>query len=598
MRCVGTGDDEPPMIDKQIEPGSYGAGVAEQDQPPSTLAGLLLQGLYDFLSAIAQWLRAFASLMAGIVIGTGFTVLILNVGGDFWETSVWIGATAGITAFVLFVLVRILLTHSINVVGKKSIGPGPLAAFISRFANAFFPGNEAQRQAVDEIAEATPRLANAAFSFLSATLAASAAVGLAVAIAGTVVSMATVVATFHQVERMDRQNKLIEQQIAEAKATRVSSVFAAQLPALLGEIDRARPAESSTPWRVSPALVARIQALIYATQPYAVDEEIDVWRASAVQEAGSAEAGTGEAASGPPGHEQRACVRAFPAEGAAQSQPRLFSPERGQLLVLLIAARFPFERLPNPLDFSASDLRNLRLRNSELGPVPLVDLGETILKGSNLRNADLSNVDLSRTDLSAAILPPLTTSTRLIALPSRFLGQSRGHYWLTGANLEAAVVDLRDAGGSTTSGGSNPGSSPGSWDDESEEFRESVWIPGELKTGPQARDTVRLSELLPVRYCRKFAVIHSTGRLTALAAAVTRLLPEATSAALSNPLPCNTRQLPALQHVRQLVGREMKPLFPVSSDTPLQRFAWVVLSDLDRDLADCVFREGRFANSD
>jgi len=103
--------------------------------------------------------------------------------------------------------------------------------------------------------------------------------GIAIGIVGTVISMASVVAANKQVDRMDYQNNLIKQQIYEATATRISQLFAAQLPSLLEELKESKARKSkSKRWTIDEDLLARIQALIDATQPYSIDKEIALWR--------------------------------------------------------------------------------------------------------------------------------------------------------------------------------------------------------------------------------------------------------------------------------------------------------------------------------
>jgi hypothetical protein len=271
-------------------------------------------------------------------------------------------------------------------------------------------------------------MASEGLHIVAALFSSAAAIGLAVAILGSVISLAAVVAAYHQVEKMEGQNSLITQQVFESKATRVSQLFAAQLPPLLQEIADSRRESKAGPWAVSDELQARLQALIYATQPYMPDGTVAALRrATRPIEAQSDSTRDGDA---------------------------LYSPERGQLLMILVAMRFPFDTLKRPMDFSNVDLRGMALgEGTNLGAVRITSLGRTRLQNANLRTAELGMLDLSGTDLRGAILPPwhahesstffwsLGTNRNAVAYLDR----------LRGASLDGVIFDTGKTAGRSDS---------------------------------------------------------------------------------------------------------------------------------------------------
>lgn len=389
------------------------------------------------LSTVRALLQFIAVLTAGVTVGVGGTLLAVNAGTFVYQKAMAIGVAVGFAAFGLFILFRLSLTRLMrNSVGDSSAyQSGVRSALV--FVQATFGApatSDDTRRAAEAFADRAASWLKQGIDLVFAYSGAAAAIGIGVGIVGSVISMAAVVAAHRQVDRMDNQNRLIEQQIFEATATRISQLFAAQLPSLLDEIQRNKETsaklekQKTASWRPSDDLVARIQALIYATQPYSADPEVSAWLTKLNSKPELAIVDSWRKARVP-----------FATEGIR------FSPERGQLLSILVAARFPFEQLARPLDFSYADLRGVNLgKTMDSGPVGAFALGETILRGANFRQNQLGGLDLSRTDLSGAFLPE-PRSLQLVRLwhlsfPNNW--DPRRIHWLAGAKLHGAIIEV------------------------------------------------------------------------------------------------------------------------------------------------------------
>lgn len=513
------------------------------------------------LGQLASAITLIGVLMTGAVMGAGAALLVWNSGRIVWDWTASVGVAAGIAAFAVFLLIRAVLVGWISrdLVGRDlsaaasshTIWPALTRAAASALGESLSKYDREAPNALAQLAASMPELARSGASALLAFWSSSAALALGVTIAGAVVSMATVVATWQQVERMGQQNQLIERQIFEATATRVSSVFAAQLPALLDQIEKSRPKDSQTEWKPEPELVARIQSLIYATQPYSVDEEVDGWLAAVRRR-----------------REGTAASDAMRIVYVPSDQPRKYSPERGQLLLLLIAARFPFRSLPTPLDFSNSDLRNLRLGELRVvvGPAPQVDLGETILRGSNLRGAELAGVVVSAADLRETIFSneAQLKSATFYSLPSSHRSDARVYRWLAGSNLANALVET----GPTIGGG----------------FERTASAAGYLGRFENAAGEFDLDELWSKEPFDGFSLFGSSGKhqgTANLIAAFMRDVGSAFGASLpSGPGICREEFLARLKETREALR---------SVDWETFQYAKVVLTDLDESSATCVF---------
>lgn len=372
-------------------------------------------------------------LLFGIVIGGGVTIFAVLAGPDFFENVSAIGIIVGTVLFTLsafFILLRNVLRSQIN---EKSIGK-----FNEEYLYPFFDEILSKKLGDENLSikwsRKTSHLVNNFVSkgvlAWSTWVGASIALAAAVALASSVVSLATVIIGQRQVDRLDSQNRLIGQQIYEATATRVSSVFSAQLPSLLEAIDASRPKNNEQNWEVSAELVARVQAIVDLAEPYASDPETSNWATQILSDKSELSEANWELAN----------------TKLLESKNKLFSPERAQLFILLMSMRFPFDNLPVPLDFSQSDFRNIRInRNIALGPNQLASVGETVFTDSNFRNSNIDYIDFSRSDLSGAFFTDYGSrkiSNKFIGLPSESRNDVRFLKWLRGANLEGAIVEI------------------------------------------------------------------------------------------------------------------------------------------------------------
>jgi uncharacterized protein YjbI with pentapeptide repeats len=356
----------------------------------------------SFLNRGARFLRASSHLIVGLVAGVCFSAAFVTTSASSYAQMLQFGASSVIVALVLFLLFKMGSNWAATRI-RIEVTRAAFEKLTTALQDVVRPDNDkaGRERALTELFAEMKLHARDGAQFLVHLMASTAAIGLAVAILGMVISLAAVVAAHRQVERMDKQNELIDiqlqamkEQIVESRATRVSQVFAAQLQPLLNDIAQSRRDAGPSTWRVSDELHARIQALIYATQPYTVDDVERQARATAKPEFNFLRL-AGE---------------------------RVYSPERGQLLTILVAMRFPFENLKRPLDFSNADLRGMAIGESE--PAPKNDvalatldqdytptpfsLGATILRDANFRNTEVSRIDFSGTDLRRSILPQRT----------------------------------------------------------------------------------------------------------------------------------------------------------------------------------------------
>ncbi|GFE67243.1 pentapeptide repeat-containing protein [Litoreibacter roseus] len=505
-------------------------------------------------SFLTRILKTLGLLLAGLSAGSAITVLFINVSGELLEGAMLVGIIAGLAAFVLFLLLRIVLINLAEEKLRQSLANSEwfseLQEIVDITIKRYFPKNDEGPEAAGKLANFLPTSVQSLASAGSAWLATSATLALVVAMAGAVVSLGTIVVAYRQIDRLDQQNTLIQQQIFEAKATRVSSVFAAQLPGLLAEIDRLQPNDASQDWDVPPSLAARIQAVINLAEPYAPDTTVDGWKATLRSTLEQSPNSTVT-------EENRELYGRLPPEERF-AEDVLFSPERGQLLLLLLATRFPFESLPSGLDFSNADLRGLKIAPSDISaPTVLADLGETVLNNANLRDADISNVDFSRTSLQGAILPRpgVLSEGKFFASLAEHRMDARSFNWLTGANLSHAILDVNDGASriAMVQGGVN--------------------FLGQF--GPNNTPFHRLW-----RYedNQVFMVVRPSEKLSATANTIRRFFSEIGAVEITEER-CNDIELPSLQAVRELVG---------ASDQYASQYATWLLSEYDASLLNCV----------
>lgn len=337
----------------------------------------------------------FGLIVSGVVIGALSTTLALSVGKEFFDSASIIGFIVGAACIYIFLIIKSLILSKNSIPKHVDANNRANIERLSALLTIVIKNIAGKNAELVEIASAIPFFIRSLISALIASWGAITALSLAVAAVGVVVSMATVVASYRQVDRMDQQNLLIKKQTQEALAARISSVFSAQLPSLLSELKKSKVSD----WKPGPELVARIQTLIYGTQPYASDNYDN----------------------------------------------QMYSPERAQLLILLISVEFPFRKLDFPLDFSYSDFRGLRLSppSKMQNPESYIDLGETDLSHSNFSGTKLEGIDFSSTNLSESILPKPSLLQSLVFLnkPKKYTGDSRLTKWIFGANISGAKIE-------------------------------------------------------------------------------------------------------------------------------------------------------------
>lgn len=327
------------------------------------------------LIKLSNGLARLALIVVGITVGMAATILVqMNSEGVLNLTLLW-GVVIGLGLAVLAVLLYAAL-------GPKTLkDPTPEPSH---------PSPEAARAAIDAAAKkwgitedeldgllAYAKRQGSGLAVLAARFWSSAtALGTAVAITGSVIAMITAIAALRQVDRIDAQNALIEQQIEEAKASRAASVFAAQLPSLLAAIDAERNGRLDL-WIPSSELIARIQSIVDLAEPYKSYPEID-----------------------------QAVTALNEAAGLSSHEKMLFSPQRGQLLRLLLAAGIDFEKLTTPLNFSSSDLTGITLRPVrivELMNLAPVALGDIDMSGSNFFRTPTHSLRFNGANLERAV---------------------------------------------------------------------------------------------------------------------------------------------------------------------------------------------------
>jgi len=304
-------------------------------------------------------------LIFGLVSGVGLSLLAQGAAEAALTGTIIVGLVSGLALFLVFLFVRSLL-------GPTKIEPGDLVRneTISKFAElvvSFGGSGKDTREAKEKVLEETS-------GFISTGVAvwtAASALAAGVALVGAVFAAIAALAALRQVDRITQQNRLIEEQLYESKATREAQIFSSMLDLVLVSIQETVPALSGTPQtdnagidsgsdrasdvRVPQDVVARINAVLTSFSPYQL---------------------------------------------SPRGEDRLFSPEKARVFVAMRSAGFPFGALKEGqrLDFSKSQFADLNLTGSQLG---LIDLSD-----SDLGRTDLSSADLKGAVLEQAILPP------------------------------------------------------------------------------------------------------------------------------------------------------------------------------------------------
>ena len=208
---------------------------------------------------MVEVLRVFTILLVGIVLGAVLAMLLISLTPEAMSTAVLIGVVAGLALFVLFVLFRsFLVTAAMRQTQRamqQTSGAGPV--LVNAILRRLLPNDSAFHNVVEDALRQGKKGVSDVLSAGAAIWGAMTSLALAVAVAGGVVSLANVVVGQRQIQRLDAQNTLIEEQISEFRATRVSSVFVAQLPGLLDASRKRRPTAGRPEWDIGPNLIAQ-----------------------------------------------------------------------------------------------------------------------------------------------------------------------------------------------------------------------------------------------------------------------------------------------------------------------------------------------------
>ncbi|MFK7880136.1 pentapeptide repeat-containing protein [Roseobacter sp.] len=317
-----------------------------------------------------------------------------------------VGLAVCVFCFVFFIIVRLIAKNSKVVVQErvkdgKSNDEKKIVLVLSSLLERFAPEIEDHEQAGERLISNAREVGRIGLSYWSAT----AALGIAITAMGLVIAMVTAMAAINQVNRIDIQNSLIEQQIYEAQASRVSSLFSAQLPDLIAAIDLERSGQDE--WVPSNLLVSRIQAIVDVAEPYLIDHEVEQIRQRLHHNLSLADLKTGTWFN-----------RTYTIEPLLSKEPLTFSPERGQLLRIILSSGIQLSELEQPLNFSRAYLRGASLSGTS-------SLGETDLSLANLLDSRIA-VDLGSVNLTGAFLPPLDSLYWRLPLPKNELSEELG----------------------------------------------------------------------------------------------------------------------------------------------------------------------------
>lgn len=226
------------------------------------------------LSKLSAWIGRLTLIVVGIAVGMGIVVLVQLNAETVIDTAIIWGAAVGIGVFLLAVLLYSILRPKTLIDDdgeEEDLDPQTAQVAALAIAGKFGVPEEELLAALPFLKRQTLNLAQIVARIWSSAT----ALGAAIAVTGSVIAMVTAVAALRQVDRIDFQNRLIQQQLEEAKASRAASVFAAQLPSLLAAMDDERGNQEGM-WVPSSSLIARIQALIDLSEPFRNDSKIDV----------------------------------------------------------------------------------------------------------------------------------------------------------------------------------------------------------------------------------------------------------------------------------------------------------------------------------
>ncbi|WP_299602744.1 pentapeptide repeat-containing protein [uncultured Tateyamaria sp.] len=373
------------------------------------------------VTVLARVLGALTPVLIGVAIGIVLALGFLFRAEWLLEGSVWVGFAGATFALFLFAVFR-SLTRSFSDLRGNSESKSDQDIFESLLGE-ILPNSSQLSGSRDEILTRVRAISKTVMSFWGATI----AIGFCFTAIGAVIATITALAAIRQVDRLDKQNELIDLQISIAKSARSSAVFAAQMPSLMDEMYRERAEQSL--WTPSQSLQARIQALIYSLEPYQVDNQVAEIIGQMQLSVEKSE--LGEMVPGD--------LETLAGQDLSNST---YSPERGQLLQLLISAGVNFDELSVPFQIPDADLSSLKLVGSiDLYQQELRSLGKTVLTGANLRGTDFVGIDATGVDFSGSVFSSIDL---LATVSSPWFSADHATFERTGGPTLGNIVVISD----------------------------------------------------------------------------------------------------------------------------------------------------------
>lgn len=318
------------------------------------------------MNKLSNRLWTFALLILGAVAGAGLALLAQGAAETALTGTIAVGLAAGFAMFVVFLSLRTFL--SVSRPTPESLARNETIRSLSSYL-AGANGEDRSSEAKQRIAKEAGSVLSTGAAFWAAGSAMIAAIGLVGGVFGAIASLAAL----QQVERLTKQNQLIEEQLLESKTTREVQVFATMLDLVLSAIEEISPAKAAPPYP-SPE-----KTLDLGPQQLNISQDIVV-RVNAV-------------------------LTSFTPYRRSPNFPRLeklFSPEKGRIFAALRVAGFPFARLTptQDLDFSGSQFPRLNL--------DMINLGYLNLSNSDMSELSLIEADLSNSEVRGALFPAHT----------------------------------------------------------------------------------------------------------------------------------------------------------------------------------------------
>ncbi len=340
------------------------------------------------LKNAAKIVQSIVPVFLGLGLGVALTLLSIFYSEWIFETGALVGIAFATVSAIVFVLVRTALKFSRS--SEKEESENTVNDLVGLLFETLAPTTSNREQLTQKLSNRV----RSAITIVGGYWGAAISLGFCFTALGVVITMITALAAVNQVERLDQQNKLISEQISVAFSTRSASIFATQLPTLINEIYTERAGREK--WVPSNGLILRIQALANSIEPYRPDQRIEEMLDEFRRELSSIEASA----------EWRSSNLSF--ERKALS-PKLFSPERAQLLQLLISVGVDFKNLPIPFSFPNADFSDKVLIGRRVSSIyENVNLGRTDLSGSNFFGTSFSGVTANVADFSGSFFSDIT----------------------------------------------------------------------------------------------------------------------------------------------------------------------------------------------